>query len=111
MDRLGELLLASELTYACQGFAFALARLGGSTASMHLCAYLDTWLPQLDKRYDQCWVLASLLYLDSLDGTDAGQAYLSSGAWDAWATWRGITQDVDECQVWIRGLADAIATG
>jgi hypothetical protein len=59
---LARLLLASELTYAGQGYAFALARLGDVDA---LASYLDHYLtvePRVE--YDQRWVLAALSQVD-----------------------------------------------
>jgi hypothetical protein len=44
-DRLGELLLGSELVYAGQGYCLALARFETATHADILCAYLDKYLP------------------------------------------------------------------
>lgn len=52
-ERLGELLSGSELTYAGQGYCFALARLGTAKDAELLVAYLERWLPRVDCRYDQ----------------------------------------------------------
>ncbi len=49
-DRLGELLLASEVCYAGQGYCLALARFATAADAELLAAYLDAYLPQLDKR-------------------------------------------------------------
>jgi hypothetical protein len=59
---LARLLLASELTYAGQGYAFALARLDSSA---DLASYLDRYLvvePRVE--YDQRWVFAALSHVD-----------------------------------------------
>lgn len=51
--RIGDLLLASEVSYAGQGYCFALARLGTTADAEVLAAYLNEYLPQPDKRYDR----------------------------------------------------------
>lgn len=57
--RIGELLLASELTYAGQGYCLALARFAATADAELLAAYLDSYLPQSGKRYDQPWALGA----------------------------------------------------
>src|SRR5262249_60536331 len=54
-DRLSEMLLDSELVYAGQGYCLALARFETGADADILCAYLDRYLPQLDRHYDQHW--------------------------------------------------------
>ncbi|MER6399346.1 DUF6000 family protein [Kitasatospora sp. NPDC001603] len=83
---IGQLLLASELTYAGQGFCFALARFGTTEDAQILTEYLARYLPQLDRRYDQPLALGALLRLDSLLGTDYAQRFTAvDGPWDRWA--------------------------
>ena len=44
-DRIGELLLASEMGYAGQGYCLALARFATPDDASLLASYLDTYLP------------------------------------------------------------------
>lgn len=81
-DRLGELLAASELCYAGQGYCLALARFGTQADASLLATYLDSFLPQLDKRYDQDWALGALLHIDAVLDTDhAGRFVTDGGPW------------------------------
>lgn len=74
---LTRLLLASELTYAGQGYAFALARLGDADA---LASYLDRYLAER-RHHDQAWVLGAL---SLVDGQRAAGYLVPGGPWDQW---------------------------
>ena len=81
------MLLASELTYAGQGYCVALARFATAADAELLAAYLDTYLPQLDKRYDQDWALGALLHLDAQLKTSYATPFLGEdGPWQRWNT-------------------------
>jgi hypothetical protein len=83
--RIGELLLASEVCYAGQGYCFALARFGTTADAELLAAYLDDYLPQPDKRYDQHWALGALLHLDAQLKTNHAARFLTEdGLWQRW---------------------------
>jgi hypothetical protein len=58
-DRIGELLLASEMGYAGQGYCLALARFATPGDASLLASYLDTYLLQVDNRYDQDWAMGA----------------------------------------------------
>lgn len=75
--RIGEMLLASEMRYADQGYCLALARFATAADAELLAAYLDIYLPQLDKGYDQDWALGALLHLDGQQGTNRAARYLT----------------------------------
>jgi hypothetical protein len=79
-DRLGELLLASRVTFAGQGFCFALARFGTAADARVLSAYLDRYLPQQDLRADQGWAMGALLHVDPA---------LANRHLAAWQQWSG----------------------
>jgi hypothetical protein len=84
-DRIGELLLASRVSYAGQGFCFALARFGTRQDAQLLIDYLDRYLPRLDLFYDQHWAMGALLHLDEWLGTDHANRFLDDGgAWHRW---------------------------
>jgi uncharacterized protein DUF6000 len=74
-DRIGELLLASELPYAGQGYCLALARFATAADAELLAAYIDAYLPQVDKRFDQPWALGALLHLDGQLSSDLAAAF------------------------------------
>ncbi len=74
---LTRLLLDSELTYAGQGYAFALARFGDADA---LASYLDRYLAER-RHYDQPWVLGAL---SLVDGERAAGYLVPGGPWDRW---------------------------
>ncbi|MFG1809544.1 DUF6000 family protein [Streptomyces sp. NPDC049040] len=84
--RLGELLLASELTYAGQGYCVALARLGTAADARLLVAYLDRYLRRPDCPYDQHWALGALLHIDErLHTRSAAPFTRPDGLWEQWA--------------------------
>ncbi|GLW89733.1 DUF6000 family protein [Actinokineospora globicatena] len=82
--RIGELLLASEVVHAGQGYCFALARFGEQQDSLLLAAYLTKYLA-LDRYYDQTWAMGALLHLDSRLGTRHAGQFLLNGAWQRWS--------------------------
>lgn len=83
--RVGELLLASGLAFAGQGFCFALARFGEARDAQVLVGYLDRYLARPDLRYDQPWALGALLHLDARLGADhAGRFLGEGGPWERW---------------------------
>lgn len=85
-ERVGDLLLASELTYSGQGYCIALARLGTTTDAEILTAYLDHYLRRPDCRYDQPWALGALMHLDQQLGCSyAADLIAPNGLWDSWA--------------------------
>lgn len=85
-DRIGSLLLASELVYAGQGYCYALARFGAPEDAALLTAYLDRYLPQTQLRYDQPWALGALLHVDDKLGTHHAARFLAAdGLWQQWA--------------------------
>ncbi|QFG22848.1 DUF6000 family protein [Actinomadura sp. WMMB 499] len=76
---LGRLLLESRLTYAGQGYCFALARFGDREDADVLVAYLEHYLPRADCVYDQHWAIGALLRLDDKLETDRAERILEPG--------------------------------
>jgi hypothetical protein len=69
-DRIGELLLASQLVF------------GTAADAVLLCAYLDRYLVRPDLRYDQEWAMAALRLVDAR----AAERFLGPGGlWERWA--------------------------
>ncbi|MER6486582.1 DUF6000 family protein [Streptomyces virginiae] len=84
-ERIGDLLLASEVCYSGGGYCFALARLGTHADAEILTAYLDRYLPRTDLRYDQPEALGALLRLDAHLGTQHADRFTEpDGLWDQW---------------------------
>ncbi|MEV6969191.1 DUF6000 family protein [Hamadaea sp. NPDC051192] len=84
--QIGELLLASDMTYAGQGYCVALAALGTEEDAAILIAYLDRYLPRIELRYDQHWAMAALVHLDAVRGTRFADPFLvAEGLWQRWA--------------------------
>jgi Family of unknown function (DUF6000) len=101
-DRIGELLLDSEAAYAGQGYCLALARFATPADASLLAAYLATYLPQPDKRYDQDWALGALLHIDAALGTDHAAPFLTDGG--LWQQWRTTEESPAELRAWIEQL-------
>jgi len=84
---IGTMLVESQMCFACQGYCAALACYADQASADHLRRYLDTWLPQVDKYYDQHWALPALAWIDQrLDTQYAAEYLVSGGLWDRWAT-------------------------
>ncbi|MGW4469721.1 DUF6000 family protein [Nonomuraea sp. NPDC004354] len=83
-ERLGSLLLESEMVYAGGAYCFALARFAEEQDAALLVAYLDRYLPQLDCRYDQDDAMGALLHLDERHGTSHAARFLAPGGlWES----------------------------
>jgi hypothetical protein len=81
-ERIGGLLIQSSTCYAGQGYCFALASFANAGSVEYLSAYLDEYLPKLDKEYDQLWAIAAILWVDKVKGTNQVQKYLApDGLW------------------------------
>jgi hypothetical protein len=84
-ERLGELLLASEVCYAGSAYSVALATFGTSADADLLAAYLDRYLRRPDLYYDQTAAIGALLHLDTSLGTDRADQFLApNGLWHQW---------------------------
>lgn len=82
-ERIGELLLPSMTCYAGQGYCFALACFADTMSSEYLCRYLDEYLRQPDKYYDQLWAMSALVWIDEAKRTDYSLGYLAPhGLWE-----------------------------
>jgi hypothetical protein len=101
-NRIGALLLGSEAAYAGQGYCLALARLATPADASLLAAYLATYLPHADKRYDQDWALGALLHIDAALGTGQAAPFLTAGG--LWQQWRTTEESPGELRVWIEQL-------
>ncbi|WP_329028691.1 DUF6000 family protein [Streptomyces sp. NBC_01423] len=84
-ERIGDLLLASEVCFSGSAYCFALARFGTHADAEILTAYLDRYLPRTDLRYDQPAALGALLRLDTRLGTHHADRFTRpDGLWDQW---------------------------
>jgi hypothetical protein len=90
-ERIGDLLLASELCVAGQGYCLALARFAAAADAELLAAYLDAYLPPPYRDYDQASALGALLYLDEQLKTDHAARFLTDGGlWQQWTAGRPV---------------------
>ncbi|MET9348804.1 DUF6000 family protein [Streptomyces termitum] len=84
-ERIGDLLLASEVCFSGSAYCFALARFGTHADAEILTNYLDRYLPRTDLRYDQHAALGALLRLDAHLGTHHADRFTEpDGPWDQW---------------------------
>ncbi|WP_406490324.1 DUF6000 family protein [Streptomyces phaeochromogenes] len=84
-ERLGELLLASEV--CCVGLAYSVALVSFGTArdADLLAAYLDRYLCRPDLAYDQTVVMGALQFIDLNLGGDQADRFLGPGGlWQQW---------------------------
>ncbi|MER6218710.1 DUF6000 family protein [Streptomyces sp. NPDC001674] len=84
-ERLGELLLASEV--CCVGLAYcvALAGFGTPRDADLLAAYLDRYLLRPDLAYDQTVVMGALVFTSlNLGGDQAARFLGPDGMWEQW---------------------------
>jgi hypothetical protein len=75
-DHIGRLLLRSDVCYAGNGYALALAQFNTKNSIDYLRKYLDHYLHQHDLWFDQAVVMAALAYLDRLNATENMPSYL-----------------------------------
>jgi hypothetical protein len=78
-DVMGDLLVPSRQCYAGQAHCFALACFADEKSAGHLCRYLDEYLRQPDKEYDQYWAMPALLWIDRVRGTSYSTPYTEAG--------------------------------
>ena len=91
---IGQRLIESECCFAGQGYCAALASFEDPLSAGYLGEYLDIWLPQLDKFYDQHWAMPALIWIDERCATDISAKYLTPGGlWDCWAASWPATRD------------------
>nr|WP_234327164.1 DUF6000 family protein [Streptomyces sp. NRRL WC-3742] len=84
-DRLGELLLASEVCFAGSAYCVALATFGTPADADLLAAYLDRCLRRPDLYYDQTAAIGALLHLDTKLGANRADRFLAPGSlWHQW---------------------------
>ncbi|MFB7328687.1 MULTISPECIES: DUF6000 family protein [unclassified Streptomyces] len=84
-ERLGELLLASEVCCAGLAYCVTLASFGTPRDADLLAAYLDRYLRRPDLAYDQTVAMGALVFIDlNLKGDQAAR-FLDPGAlWQQW---------------------------
>ena len=104
-QRIGGLLLASERPYEGQGYCLALARFATAADADLLAAYLDSYLPQPDKRYDQHWALGALLHLDEQLAAGRASRFLADGG--LWQQWRRTEMTPAQLRELMRQLCSA----
>ncbi|MFB7429551.1 DUF6000 family protein [Streptomyces hydrogenans] len=84
-ERLGELLLASEVCCAGLAYSVALASFGTARDADLLAAYLDRYLRRPDLGYDQAVVMGALQFIDlNLGGGQADRFRQPGGLWQQW---------------------------
>ncbi len=83
---IGEALLASELVFAGKGYCFALACFADETSVKCLTQYLDAYLAQREKLYDQNWAMPALMWIDQQNGTAFAAPYIAPGGlWESFS--------------------------
>ncbi|MBD0839405.1 DUF6000 family protein [Streptomyces sp. TRM68416] len=84
-ERLGELLLASEVCYAGSDYCVTLATFGTPADACLLTGYLDRYLRRPDLYYDQPAAIGALLHLDAALRADRAAPFLApDGLWHRW---------------------------
>ncbi|MEU4170780.1 DUF6000 family protein [Streptomyces sp. NPDC026665] len=93
-ERIGDLLLESEVCYAGTAYCFALARFGTPADAEIISAYLERYLPRTDLYYNQPSALGALLRLDAHLGTHHVTRFIEpDGLWDQWVQVRVRPED------------------
>ncbi|WNI30234.1 DUF6000 family protein [Streptomyces sp. ITFR-6] len=84
-ERLGELLLDSEVCCAGLAYSVALARFGTPRDAELLAAYLDRYLRRPDLGYDQIVAMGALVFTGLNLGDDYAARFLAPGGlWHEW---------------------------
>jgi len=85
-ETIGLSLLESRVVYAGQGYCFALAHFANEKSIFYLIHYLEKYLPQVGKYYDQGWAMGALIWIDKKQGTNFSSQFLASGGlWETFA--------------------------
>jgi hypothetical protein len=74
---IGQLLLASEMVYAGEGYCMALGLIGGKECTRLLHSYLEVYLPLNGRVYNQDWAIGALAYIEGAPPAE----YLEQGLW------------------------------
>lgn len=80
-QHIGRLLLRSDVCYAGQAHALALAQFNTNDSISYLCKYLDHYLQHPELQFDQGAVYGAVIYLDTQNGTKIAEKYT-----DQWHT-------------------------
>jgi hypothetical protein len=80
-ERIGRLLLRSDVCYAGTTYCLALATFNSSSSIQVLKRYLDYYPERKDLWFDQISAMAALAYLDVLNGTSEAIQFVAR--WDA----------------------------
>nr|WP_203593944.1 DUF6000 family protein [Streptomyces sp. SID9124] len=84
-ERIGELLLASEVCCVGLAYSVALASFGTVRDAALLATYLDRYLRRPDLGYDQTIVMGALQFIDlNLGGGQADRFRQPGGLWQQW---------------------------
>lgn len=84
-ERLGDMLLASEVCFAGTAYCVAFATFATPADADLLAAYLDRYLRRPDLYYDQPAAIGALLHLDAKLRTDQAARFLTEdGLWHQW---------------------------
>ncbi|MFF0291046.1 DUF6000 family protein [Streptomyces sp. NPDC005262] len=84
-ERLGEMLLASEVCFAGSAYCVTFATFATPADADLLAAYLDRYLRRPDLYYDQPAAMGALLHLDAKLHADQAARFLTAdGLWHQW---------------------------
>ncbi|MGW1963708.1 DUF6000 family protein [Streptomyces sp. NPDC001935] len=109
-ERLGALLLESELCCAGGAYCVALASFGTARDADLLAAYLDRYLRRPDLAYDQPTAMGALAYTDSvLQGDRAGRLLQEGGLWSQWFQDAPHVRGDDDISNYLGGIRRACA--
>ena len=75
-ENIGHLMLKSEVCFASQTYALALATFNNENGIRFLNDYLDYYLHRTSLPYDQGSVLGTLIFLDEVNGSNEAQRHL-----------------------------------
>lgn len=96
-DQIGTLLMASEFIYAGQGYCFALACFLTDRSRLYLVEYLDHYLRQPEKFYDQHTAMSALMWIDEKRGSqDAAQFLVPGGLWETFKAGQNDAWDLEK---------------
>lgn len=74
-EHIGRLLLRSDVCYAGQAHALALARFNTDDSISYLCKYLNHYLQHPELQFDQGAVFGAVVYLDTKNGTNIAEQF------------------------------------
>lgn len=98
-SQIGERLLESQMCYAGQSHAFAMACFADDESADFLVRYLEIYLARNDSYYDQDWAMPALMWIDAEKDSNHADRFLAKGGlWESFTADKADAWDIETCR-------------